>query len=258
MSEKNIVKEMKNLSHELRLFGVHEGIERNAEVAMANSLHPLEYLRMVLEDEKTFRRERTAKSLKTRAKFRSEAELEDWDHAVDRGLTKPMFKECASLQFYQNKESLLIIGSTGTGKTHLAIALGKKFCSEGVSVQFYSVNLLFEEALAEKLAGRYLQFVKRLKQVSVLILDDFGLRNYTHDEATILLDVLEERYMKGVNIFTSQVDVTGWKKLFEDPVIADAVVDRATKPAKKVSLKGASYRDKLRPKKALESNPSLA
>lgn len=258
MSEKNIVNELRNLSHELRLFGVHQGVERNAEVALANSLHPLEYLRLILEDEKRFRRERTSKSLKTRAKFRSDAELEDWDHSFERGLTKPQFKECASLQFYHNKESLLIVGSTGTGKTHLAIALGKKFCSEGVSVQFCSMNLMFEEATAEKMAGRYLQFMKRLKQAAVLILDDFGLRSYTHEEATVLLDILEERYMKGSLILTSQVDTQGWYKLFEDPVIADAIVDRITKPAKKVLLKGKSYREKARPKKAVESELPLA
>ena len=162
------------------------------------------------------------------------------------------------LQFYQNKESLLLIGSTGAGKTHLAIALGKKLCSEGMSVHFYSVNFLFEEANAEKIAGRYLQFIKRLKQLAVLTLDDFGLRNYTHDEANILLDVLEERYLKGSTILTSQVEPQGWGKLFEDPVIADAIVDRLTKPAKKVILKGSSYRDQARPKKKLESEPTLA
>lgn len=253
MSESNVINQMKNMSHELRLFGIYQGLERHSEVALANGLHPLEYLGLVLEEEKTFRRERSAKMLNTRAKFRYEAELEDWDHAFERGFTKPMFKDVASLQFYQNKESLLITGSTGAGKTHLAIALGKKFCGENISVQFYSVNLLFEEALAERLAGRYLQFVKKLKQVAVLILDDFGLRNYTHEEATILIDVLEERYLKGSIIVTSQVSPQGWMKLFEDPVIADAIIDRMTKPSKKVLLKGPTYRDQIQVKKTVET-----
>jgi DNA replication protein DnaC len=258
MSDTNLVNQMKTLSHELRLFGINQNIAKAAEIATANQLHPLEYLKIILEDEKTHRRERTSKALKTRAKFRSDAELEDWDHGFERGVTRAKFKECTSLQFYQNKESLLLTGSTGAGKTHLAIALGKKLCSEGVSVQFCSVNLLFEEAAAEKVAGRYLHFIKKLRQVAVLILDDFGLRNYTHDEASILLDVLEERYLKGSTILTSQVEPQGWSKLFEDPVIADAIVDRLTKPAKKVILKGPSYRDQVRPKKKLESELSLA
>jgi len=90
--------------------------------------------------------------------------------------------------------------------------------------------------------------VQRLKQIPVLILDDFGLRSYTHDEANVLIDILEERYRKGVVIITSQVDPQGWPKLFEDPVIADAIIDRLTNPSRQVVLKGGSYREKLKPK----------
>ena len=236
------------LAHELRLFGIHSGIERRAQEALSVSHHPLEYLRLVLEDEKQARLERTAKALTTRAKFRSDASLEEWDHSHERGLTKNQFRDIAMLGFYQNKENLLIVGSTGTGKTHLAISLGKKLCSENIGVQFFSVNLLFEECQAEKAAGKYLNLIRRLKQVAVLILDDFGLRNYTHDEANTLLDLLEERYQKGSLIITSQVDPKGWGKLFEDPVIAEAITDRLKKPSRQLTLKGESYRDKLKSK----------
>lgn len=243
-----LIPELTRLSHELRLFGIHSGIERRSKEALAESHHPLEYLRLVLEDERLFRQERTAKSLATRARFRSGAELEDWDHGHERGISKPQFKDLASLGFFQSREGLIIVGQTGTGKTHLAIALGKKLCSDGVGVLFSSVNLLFEECTAERLAGRYLKFVQRLKQIPVLILDDFGLRSYTHDEANVLIDILEERYRKGVVIITSQVDPQGWPKLFEDPVIADAIIDRLTNPSRQVVLKGGSYREKLKPK----------
>lgn len=243
-----LIPALSSLSHELRLFGVHSGVERRSAEALSQGLHPLEYLRLVLEDERLFRQERTAKILATRARFRSDAALEDWDHAHERGISRAQFREVAALGFYSARESLLVVGSTGTGKTHLAIALGKKLCSEGVGVQFYSVNLLFEECQAEKVAGRYLHLIRRLKQVAVLILDDFGLRSYSHEEANILLDVLEERYQKGSLIVTSQVDPKGWMKLFDDPVIADAITDRLTKPSRQVTLKGTSYREKVQRK----------
>lgn len=247
-SSGTLVPELSRLAHELRLFGIHGGLDRRSQEALATGLHPLEYLKMVLEDERLFRQERTAKVLATRARFRSSAELEDWDHGHERGVSKPQFKEITSLSFQQNRENLLIVGQTGTGKTHLAIALGKKLCTEGIGVLFFSVNLLFEECHAERLAGRYLKFVQRLKQVPALILDDFGLRSYSHEEANTLLDLLEERYRKGVVIVTSQVDPKGWKRLFEDPVIADAITDRLANPSRQITLKGGSYREKLRPK----------
>ena len=254
MSESQLTVELRRLSHELRLFGINQTVERFSNIAMKESLHPLEYLRLVLDEEKRFRFERTAKLLKTRAKFRSNAELEDWDHEFPRKFSKQQFKEVASLEFFRRKESLIIMGATGSGKTHLAIALGKKLCSEAVKVHFYSVNFLFEEAHAEKLSGKYLSFIKRTRAMDVLIFDDFGLRNYTHEEAQFLIDILEERYMKGSVIVTSQVDPSGWGKLFQDPVIAEAVVDRLTKPALQLRFEVKdSYRGKVKFKKELGS-----
>ena len=76
----------------------------------------------------------------------------------------------------------MILGKTGLGRTHLAIALGKRLCQEGHLTQFLPVNFLFEEIQATKAAGRYLNYIIRsLIKAKVLILDDLGLRNYTHE-----------------------------------------------------------------------------
>jgi DNA replication protein DnaC len=237
---------IRSLSHELRLFGIHSGIERRSDQALADGFQPLDYLRLILEDEKLFRQQRVAKILQSRAKFRSDAELESWDQSYERGLSKPKMREVASLGFYANKENLLITGATGTGKTHMSIAIGKRLCLEGVSVVFGSTNFLLEEASAEKTAGKYLNWIKKMTKTNVIVIDDFALREYTHEEAGIFLDLFEERYRKGVLIVTSQVDPQGWKKLFEDPVIAESIVDRMVSPSKKIELKGPSYRDRLK------------
>ena len=102
-----------------------------------------------------------------------------------------------------------------------------------------------------KAAGRYLHYIRGLIKAKVLILDDLGLRNYSHEEATSLMDILEERYHKAPLIVTSQVEPQGWLKLFEDPVIAEAIVDRLIHPCQKITLKGEkSYREKLSEKKS--------
>ena len=181
----------------------------------------------------------------TRAKFRSHCAIEEWDSNSQRGITKAKLKELGSLNFYQKSQNLLIIGKTGVGKTHLAIALGNRLCRDGVSTAFYSTNLLFEEAAAERVAGRYLKFLKRLQAVRVIVFDDFALRNYTHEEANILLELIEERYRKGTIIVTSQVSPPGWKSLFADPVIGEAITDRLCNPSEEIELKGESYRKKL-------------
>lgn len=231
---------IKNLSHQMRLFGIHEACERRASEAVSNGLHPLEFLRLILEDELLSRKDRASKTLVTRARFRFSADLEDWDMSFDRGLTRAKMKEISLLSFFHNRESLLIVGKTGEGKTHLSIALGKRLCSEGYKTLFLSTNFLFEEIEAARASGKYLAYLKTLIKANALILDDFGVRSYTHAEATSLLDLLEERYHQGVVIVTSQVNPEGWKKLFEDPVIAEAIVDRLVHPSQKIVLNGGA------------------
>ena len=235
----------KNISHKLGLIGFHQNIEARSAQAVANNLHPNEYLQLLLEDEVIYRKNRFAKSLLARAKFRNICELEEWDQTFDRGLSKQKMKELGTLSFFHNKENLLILGRTGEGKTHLAVALGRRLCAEGNSSVFLPVNFLFEEILAAKAAGKYLGYLKKLCQTKTLVLDDFGLRSYSHDEANTLVDLLEERSRKGPVIVTSQVDPKGWGKLFEDPVIAEAIVDRLINPSQKITLKGGSYRERL-------------
>lgn len=236
---------MRNLSHELRLFGVHENFEKRAAQAAGQGLNHIEFLKLVLEDEQLQRKNRAAKALTTRAKFRLQSNLEDWDQSYERGLTKVKLRELSALGFLQSNENLLIFGKTGEGKTHLAVALGRRLCSENISTLFLPVNFLFEEVQAAKASGKYLVYVKRLTQAKAIILDDFGLRNYTHEEANVLVDLLEDRHRKGSVIVTSQVDSRGWLKLFEDPIIAEAIVSRLEHPCQRLTLRGGNYREKL-------------
>lgn len=238
--------QMKQLSHQLRLFGIHGSFEKRSAQAEGQGLSHLEFLRLILEDEILHRKERTAKGLLTRAKFRVAADLEDWDQSYDRGLTKAKLKELSVMSFISTGENLLILGRTGEGKTHLAVALGRRLCADNVTTLFIPVNFLFEEVLASKMAGKYLQYIKKLTQTKVLILDDFGLRNYSHDEANVLVDLLEDRHRRGSVIVTSQADPKGWTKLFEDPLIAEAIVSRLEHPSQKLILKGGNYREKLK------------
>ena len=235
----------RNLAYELRLFGVHEGFEKRAAQAAGQGLNHLEFLRLILEDESLNRKNRASKKLILKAKFRSAADIEDWDQSFERGLTKAKVREIASLSFIDSTENLLLLGRTGEGKTHLAVAIGRRLCAENISTLFLPVNFLFEEVAAARSTGKYLNYIKKLTSTRAIILDDFGLRNYTHEEANVLVDLLEDRHKKGSVIVTSQVDPRGWQKLFEDPVIAEAIVSRLEHPSQKLNLKGGNYREKL-------------
>jgi len=96
-----------------------------------------------------------------------------------------------------------------------------------------------------------LLFLKKLSNAEILILDDFGLRKYTHEEATLLYQIIEDRYQKGSTIITSQIKPQGWKDLFDDEVMAEAIIDRLSANAHVIELKSSSYRKNHAPKKKM-------
>ena len=234
-----------NTAWSLRLHGIRNNLERRCQAAVAESQHPGELINLLLEDERLQRQEAAAKRMLARARFRNRCTLEEWDATFDRGMPTAKLKELASLRFFHNKENLILEGNTGVGKTHLATAIGERLCSGGYSSLFISASMLFEEVAAERAAGRYLKFIDKMVKIQALILDDFGLKTYRHEDATTLLEILERRYGKGSVIITSQVSPKGWNKLFEDPVIAEAIVDRLKNPSTQIKLTGPSYRERL-------------
>lgn len=237
--------QVRRLSYDLRLFGIQANFEARAATAISQGQDPLDFLHLLLQDEQLFRKDRLGKSLTHRAKFRYLCDLEDLDMSYDRGLTKAQLKELATYAFFRNNINLHILGKTGEGKTQLAIAIGKRICQDGFSVAFLPMSLLFEEIQAHRSTGKLLGYLNRLSQTKVLILDDWGLRPYSHEEATVLLEILEARVKKGPIIVTSQVNPKAWTKLFEDPAIAEAITDRLNNPSSKILLKGGSYRERL-------------
>jgi DNA replication protein DnaC len=241
-----MIETCRNLAHELRLHGILQNVERRVGQAVADNLHPEELLRLLLDDEKLFRKNRTAKMLQTRAHFRFAVALEDWDLSENRGLSKAKWKDIGNLNFLHNRQNLIINGKTGVGKSHLASGLGQKMCQEGLKTKFLSVNFFFEEAIAQKATGKYHGWIRGLGKHQALILDDFGLRSLNHSEATVLVDLLEECHKRCIVIVTSQVEPKGWLNLFEDPVVGEAVVDRLINPSQHLVLLGESYRARLK------------
>ncbi len=233
-----------SMANEMKMHGLSESLERRLAEFASNPGDPIELIRLLLEDEKISRDNKRTSRLITQARFRRNCHLEDWDQSFDRGISKAQLKELSLLSFFYNREHLILVGGTGSGKTHLAISLGQRLCQQGISTSFASMNLLLEEVSAQRAAGKYLNFIKGLSKTNVLILDDFGLRSYQHDEAMVLMDILEERYRNGGLIITSQVKPEGWISLFEDKVTAEAIVDRIKNPSIQLAISGASYRGK--------------
>ncbi|MBC8550235.1 MAG: ATP-binding protein [Candidatus Brocadiales bacterium] len=243
------------LLNDLKFFGMKNSIDYRVSEAIEANLTHQEFFTFLLEDEHLYRRNKRSETLRRRAKFREKAYLEDFHILKERAVSKSMIQQFKSLYFMDNSENLLFIGGTGAGKSFLAQAIGHAACVAGIETFFISANRLFKEIELAEAQGNYLTYMNRLgNRVKLLIIDDLGLRNYTHKEANIFYEILEDRYRKGPVIITSQVKAQGWKGLFEDEVIAEAILDRLTACAHIVDVKGDSYRSKQKGKKRLDNN----
>ena len=144
------IKEIRYLVSELKLHGMYQSLERRLENLSKEGRTPEELVLQLLEDEKQHRKNVATKTLETRAKFRRESLLENWDSSFERGVSKSKIRDLATLGFWNLKKNLIIVGSTGSGKTQLSIAIGRSACQLGLSVLFVSVQQLLEEASAQK------------------------------------------------------------------------------------------------------------
>ena len=244
--------EADQLLTDLQFYGMKESFQyRLGEVTQSNLSHQ-QFFTFLLEDEILYRRNKKTETLRKRAKFREIAHLEEFKVIATRGITKSLIQQFKTLFFIDGFQNLFFIGGTGAGKSFLAQAIGHECCASGYETLFIPVNRLFKEIDMAEAQGNYLSYLSRLSKVRLLILDDFGLRNYTHKEATIFYELLEDRYRKGSVIITSQVKPQGWETLFEDKVIAEAILDRLMASSQTIDVKGESFRSGQGLKKKLE------
>lgn len=244
--------ELINLFNKLKLFGIKESFEYRLSEAMKSNSTYQDLLVLLLEDESLYRDNQRSSRLRKRAKFRDRVSLDEFDASLARGVNKSMIKQMMNLQFMNDGENIIFYGATGVGKSFLAQAIGHTACQAGRETLFIAVNILFHQIVAAEKSGTYLNYLNRISKCELLILDDFGLRNYTHPEATTLYQILEDRYHKNSTIVTSQVRPDGWKSLFEDQVIAEAINDRIVSCAHTIEFKNHNYRTNHSPKKKME------
>lgn len=234
--------EAESLLNDLQFHGMKQSLQyRLGEVTQANLSHQ-QFFTFLLEDEKLYRKNKRSELLRKRAKFRERAFLEEFNVDPKRGITKSLIQQFKTLFFIEGYQNLFFIGGTGAGKSFLAQAIGHEGCLSGHETLFMSVNRLFKEIDMAEAQKSYLSYLARLSKVRLLILDDFGLRKYSHKEATILYDLLEDRYRKGSIIITSQVKPQGWVSLFEDKVIGESILDRLLANSQTIDVKGESFR----------------
>ncbi len=199
-------------------------------------------LKILLQAEKECRNNRRFERLRHQAKFRYTASLEELQYDNTRGMNKEQIGSFASADYLKKGEAILITGATGCGKSFLASALGHQACAQGYKVLYFNLQKLMIKTKMTRLDGSLVRFMDRIAKMDLLIIDDFGLRNFESQQQTDFMEIIEDRHAQKSTIIASQLPVSSWYEIIGEETIADAILDRLVHTSHRVELKGESRR----------------
>jgi DNA replication protein DnaC len=236
----------------MRFWGMHRAFKTSLEQS-EQSYTADEMAAMLIDSEWDDRHNRSIERTMHKARFRYKATIEQLDYSNERGIDKNLVHRLADGEFINRKENVLITGSTGTGKSFLASAIGHQACQLGFKVLYANATRLFAQLKMAKADGSSIKELMKIERQDLLILDDFGIQPFDQQSRAALLDIIEDRHGKRSTIITAQVPVKQWYDLIGEKTVADAIMDRIVHNAQRIELEGESLRRKWS-KKQLDNN----
>jgi len=239
----NPIPELCPLLKQLRLSGILDSLDLRNRQAIEGKLAYTEFLAILIGDEVARREQKKLTMRLRRANFRGEKTIEAFDFDRLPNLNRSLVKDLATGRYLAEKVSILIAGPCGTGKSHLAQALGHCAVRQGHDVMFTTQTQLLGSLHAARAIGSFERRFQQLARVPLLVVDDFGLKPLRppHDED--FHDLIAERYERVSTIATSNLDFGEWGDAFPaNRMLGAATLDRLRHGAYRIELDGESYR----------------
>jgi len=244
----NPIPELTPLLKQLRLSGMTDSLTMRNREAIEHQLSYPDFLALLVQDEVARRDQKKYATRLRRAGFRSNKTLESFDLNANPNLNRAYINELADCRFIDEHVAVLLAGPCGTGKSHLAQAIGHCAVQQGIDVLFFTQAKLLANLHAARATNTYEKRFQTLAKVDLLIIDDFGLKPLKSPQDEDLHDLIDERYEQKSTIITSNLDFSEWGQAFPNKLLGAATLDRLRHNAYRLVLEGESYR-KLRENK---------
>jgi DNA replication protein DnaC len=218
-----------------------DALSLRSQQARAESLGPLDFIGLLVNDELQRRRDRLIQRRIKAAGFRDHRTLDSFDWKFNT-LDRALIFELAACRFIEQHEDVLLLGNAGVGKSHVAQAIGMAAIHAGFRVLYREAHVLFEDLLLASATSVRTEAIAAYSEVPLLIIDDLGMRKLLANAAEDLLEIIMRRYERTSTILTSNRPLDDWPKLFGDTPAVAAFLDRLMHHSHLIEIRGKSYR----------------
>jgi DNA replication protein DnaC len=246
--------ELDRALRQLRLGGMAAVLETRLRQAQAESMPPIDLISCLVSDELLRRSERLLERRRKQAQFRDpQKSLDNFDFSFNPKMNRSLVFDLATGAFIARHEDALFLGPPGSGKSHLAQAIGQAVIQQGYRVLYRETHTLLDELAEANIDGTRKEHMDSLVTVPLLIIDDLGMRKLPLTAAEDLLEIVMRRYERVSTLLTSNRPVDDWGKLLGDTAAVSAMLDRLLHHGHLLKCGPRSWRTKAGPTNSKEN-----